>query len=213
VYDRHPMWVAAIGAVLERFGHEVVSATVDPDEAIAAIEQHRPSLFVLDPEEDEGALALLEAALAASPRLKVVAMASTNDRLLIERAFAAGAAAFVVKTATEVDIDAAVQLALTSAIHVSRHASSSTTTDATARALQSLTLRETEILRLVAAGLSNAAMSRRLWVTEQTVKFHLSNIYRKLQVPNRTAAAHWALTHGLAADDHSDDEVASGSGR
>jgi DNA-binding NarL/FixJ family response regulator len=50
---------------------------------------------------------------------------------------------------------------------------------------------------LVAEGTSNAAIARELWVTEQTVKFHLSNIYRKLEVANRTAASRWAHEHGV----------------
>jgi DNA-binding CsgD family transcriptional regulator len=57
--------------------------------------------------------------------------------------------------------------------------------------------RELEILRLVAEGHSNAQLARMLWVTEQTIKFHLSNIYRKLDVANRTEASRWAQVHGL----------------
>ncbi|MGH3033298.1 MAG: helix-turn-helix domain-containing protein, partial [Gaiellaceae bacterium] len=60
-----------------------------------------------------------------------------------------------------------------------------------------LTRRELEILQLVAEGHSNAELARRLWVTEQTVKFHLSNVYRKLNVSNRTEASRWAQLHGL----------------
>jgi DNA-binding NarL/FixJ family response regulator len=60
-----------------------------------------------------------------------------------------------------------------------------------------LTPREVEILRLVAAGASNGRIARELWVTEQTVKFHLSNTYRKLGVANRTQASHYAHTCGL----------------
>jgi DNA-binding CsgD family transcriptional regulator len=62
-----------------------------------------------------------------------------------------------------------------------------------------LTKREREILQLVAEGYSNAQLARMLWVTEQTVKFHLSNVYRKLNVANRTEAARWAQLHGLVA--------------
>ena len=62
-----------------------------------------------------------------------------------------------------------------------------------------LTARELEILRLVAGGLSNARIAAKLWVTEQTVKFHLSNVYRKLGVGNRTEASHHAHVHGLLA--------------
>ena len=62
-----------------------------------------------------------------------------------------------------------------------------------------LTRRELEILQLVAEGHSNAELARMLWVTEQTVKFHLSNIYRKLDVANRTEASRWAQLRGLLA--------------
>ena len=60
-----------------------------------------------------------------------------------------------------------------------------------------LTRRELELLKLVAEGHSNAQVARMLWVTEQTVKFHLSNVYRKLGVANRTEASRWAQTRGL----------------
>ena len=60
-----------------------------------------------------------------------------------------------------------------------------------------LTKRELEILQLVAEGHSNGELARMLWVTEQTVKFHLSNIYRKLDVANRTEASRWAQLHDL----------------
>ena len=60
-----------------------------------------------------------------------------------------------------------------------------------------LSARELEVLRLVAAGSTNSDIARKLWVTEQTVKFHLSNIYRKLEVANRTEASHYAHVNGL----------------
>jgi DNA-binding NarL/FixJ family response regulator len=65
------------------------------------------------------------------------------------------------------------------------------------RAHTPLTTRELETLRWVAQGRTNAWIARKLWVTEQTVKFHLSNIYRKLGVANRTEASHYALVHDL----------------
>ncbi|MBV9471890.1 MAG: response regulator transcription factor, partial [Solirubrobacterales bacterium] len=60
-----------------------------------------------------------------------------------------------------------------------------------------LTSRELEVLQLLAAGRTNSEIARQLWVTEQTVKFHLSKIYRKLGVANRTGASHYAHTNGL----------------
>ena len=63
----------------------------------------------------------------------------------------------------------------------------------------SLTGREREILDLVAAGATNAEIARGLWITQQTVKFHVSNIYRKLGVANRTEACHYAHVNQLIA--------------
>jgi DNA-binding NarL/FixJ family response regulator len=65
---------------------------------------------------------------------------------------------------------------------------------------EGLTRREREILGFVADGMTNARIGRELWVTEQTVKFHLSNIYRKLGVSNRTEASRFAYAHGLARE-------------
>jgi DNA-binding NarL/FixJ family response regulator len=67
----------------------------------------------------------------------------------------------------------------------------------TSASLDALTAREIEILRFAARGSSNGAIARELWVTEQTVKFHLSNIYRKLGVVNRTEASRVAHLGGL----------------
>ncbi len=61
----------------------------------------------------------------------------------------------------------------------------------------SLTTRELEVLRLLAAGSTNGQIAAVLWVTEQTVKFHLRNVYRKLDVGNRTQAVHYAHINGL----------------
>ena len=62
-----------------------------------------------------------------------------------------------------------------------------------------LTGRELEILRAVAKGYANARIGRELWISEQTVKFHLSKIYRKLEVSNRTEASRYVLMHDLVA--------------
>ncbi|HEV2591037.1 MAG TPA: response regulator transcription factor, partial [Gaiellaceae bacterium] len=60
-----------------------------------------------------------------------------------------------------------------------------------------LTEREVEIVKAVSRGLSNKAIAAELWITVQTVKFHLTSVYRKLGISNRTEAASWALRTGL----------------
>ena len=74
-----------------------------------------------------------------------------------------------------------------------------------------LTRREVQVLTLVAQGHSNAEVAQMLWVTNQTVKFHLSNVFRKLGVSNRTLAASWARDNGLL-DQSSMAAVQAGSG-
>jgi DNA-binding NarL/FixJ family response regulator len=71
-----------------------------------------------------------------------------------------------------------------------------------------LTTREREVLRLAAQGRSNAHIAAELWVTEQTVKFHLSNVYRKLGVSNRTHATHYAHVHHLVDEAHASAPIA-----
>ena len=62
-----------------------------------------------------------------------------------------------------------------------------------------LTRREVEVLQLVSSGMTNRAVARALWVTSETVKFHLSNVYRKLGVGNRVEATEWAHENGVDA--------------
>jgi DNA-binding CsgD family transcriptional regulator len=61
-----------------------------------------------------------------------------------------------------------------------------------------LTRREVEVLRLVSSGMTNRAAARVLWVTSETVKFHLTNVYRKLGVCSRVEASAWAYENGVA---------------
>jgi DNA-binding NarL/FixJ family response regulator len=202
VLDRHPMWLDGVGIVMDRFGIDVVAMTTVPRDALAAIAEHEPSLFVVDPavrDDDGDWLEHIAAALELLPELKVVAMSASGAGDVIQASFAAGAAANVVKTASEGDIGAALRLALTSAIHLPPAAGATAPSPRPTGEESELTRRELEILALVAEGHSNAALGRKLWVTEQTVKFHLSNIYRKLGVHNRTAAARWASLHGIVA--------------
>jgi DNA-binding NarL/FixJ family response regulator len=79
-------------------------------------------------------------------------------------------------------------------VHMPRHAARKPALDDCP-----LTDRELEILRLVAQGYTNGKIARELWVTEQTVKFHLSNTYRKLGVANRTEASRYAHLNDLMA--------------
>jgi DNA-binding NarL/FixJ family response regulator len=197
--DPHPLWLDAVENVLSKNDMEVVGRTSNPDRALTLIEELRPSAFVVEP-AGEGITCLREAC-ARIPGLRAVALASSDDPVQIQAAFAAGAAAYVVKTAHSDDVGVAIRQAFSPSLFLPGPGAVPAVASMGAvdahPAVESLTKREREILQLVAEGHSNSQLARMLWVTEQTVKFHLSNIYRKLDVANRTEASRWAQIHGL----------------
>ena len=107
-----------------------------------------------------------------------------------------GASAYIVKTVNPLDIPTALRQVFEPAIYFG----TSPIDEDEAAATAGLTEREVAMLRAIARGLSNAAISKEFWVTEQTVKFHLTNIYRKLEVKNRTEASRYAYQHGIVED-------------
>jgi DNA-binding NarL/FixJ family response regulator len=199
--DQHPLWLDAVEQVLNRIGVEVKGKATSPEHALALIEEHRPNLLVTGIEMSDGTIDGIECLALARERvahLKVIVLSALADSEYIEAALAAGADAYVVKTAHGDDLAAAVRQAFDHSIYLARgHNGGPSRSRESVEETSGLTRRELEILTLVAEGHSNAQLARMLWVTEQTVKFHLSNIYRKLGVSNRTEASRWAQVHGL----------------
>jgi DNA-binding NarL/FixJ family response regulator len=192
--DRHPLWLAAVERVLAGLNVEVVAKTTSPETALELITEHEPELFIteLDIGEDSmDGITCFTRARERNPKLSVIVLSRHTDPQHVEEALAAGASAYVTKTAEREDLAAAVRQAFEHTIYLRRTRSISVAEKSV------LTRRELEILQLVAEGLSNGKIARQLWVTEQTVKFHLSNIYRKLGVANRTEASRWAHREGL----------------
>jgi DNA-binding NarL/FixJ family response regulator len=132
---------------------------------------------------------------SALPESKIVLLAAKTDPRLLADAAAAGVDAAVAKTASPASVGMLIREV--AAGNVFHFAPSAPAPAGDAHADGILTTRELEILRHVAAGLSNGRIATELWVTEQTVKFHLSNVYRKLGLSNRTEAAHYAHLNGL----------------
>jgi DNA-binding NarL/FixJ family response regulator len=201
--DPHPIWLDAIELVLNRVGVSVIGKTSAGSEAIRIVEDRRPDLLTLeiDPLPGEpGGLHVLRRVRSSTPDLRAIVLSSRHDTGHIDGALAAGASAYVVKTAHPDDVASAVRQAFDHSVFMPGAQPPSTVAavdDPVQERPGGLTRRELEILKLVAEGHSNAALARMLWVTEQTVKFHLSNIYRKLDVTNRTEASRWAQVNGL----------------
>lgn len=155
----------------------------------------RPDVIVVDemhdPREALRRLAELRQQVPGALRLLLTVRMDPDAQ---DEAFAAGADAVISKTVHPVSL-ATLLKEVTSCNVVSRarRGGRRRTGDCP------LTERELEILQLVAQGFTNGRIARELWVTEQTVKFHLSNTYRKLGVANRTEASRYAHTHDLLA--------------
>jgi DNA-binding NarL/FixJ family response regulator len=177
-----------------------VGRATDGEEALTLIEELRPDVFIAGVDGASDQFACVRRAKQAQPELKAIVVSDESESGSIETAFAAGASIYCVKTAEQEDLASAVRQVFERSIYIADggdyEASLQPAVEAESVAHE-LTRRELEILRLVAEGHSNSQLAQMLWVTEQTVKFHLSNIYRKLDVANRTEASRWAQVHGL----------------
>ena len=119
----------------------------------------------------------------------------------VNQALADGACGYIVKSIEPGELASAIRHTVDGTVFTSAGAPSSLRSTSQDSPQRLITERELEILQYVAEGLSNSQIGKQLWVTEQTVKFHLSNIYRKLGVSNRTEASRYALRHGLVRSD------------
>jgi len=200
IADDHPLMLAGLRTVLEASGgFEVVAEARSGPEVLALIGRAAPDLVLLDLRMPgmEG-LTCLDRIAAQYPETQVAVLSATADPETVQAAFRHGARGYVVKNIDLADLGAAIRQALNGmAYHA--HGLPALNEESSARAA-GLTARELEILNGVARGLSNRAIAKELWVSEQTIKFHLTSIYRKLQVANRIDAARWAFIHGLRTE-------------
>jgi DNA-binding NarL/FixJ family response regulator len=199
--DRHPLWLEALQRLLHSVGIDVVGKTTSALEALQLVQKTKPDVFLADYDalDESAGLSTLERVRETHPDVRSVILSASEDSGHINAAFAAGASVYCVKTAAPEDLASAVRQAFRNSIYLSGAVSTSAAPNVAAARDESpgLTKREVEILQLVAEGYSNSQVAKMLWVTEQTVKFHLSNVYRKLDVANRTEASRWAQVHGL----------------
>ena len=201
IADDHRLMVEGTKQALERAGgFEVVGEAINGVQVLPLVRRLKPDLVLLDlrmPQMD--GLTCLTQIRKEFPAVKVAILSVSQDPEQIQAALKRGANAYIVKTIDPDDLAAALRQALDGNVFTT----AGLTEDPGERAARDagLTERELGIVRAVARGLSNEAISKELWVAEQTVKFHLTNIYRKLGVSNRTEAARYAFEQGLIEPD------------
>jgi DNA-binding NarL/FixJ family response regulator len=193
--DDHQLTLAGVRRVLEESGDiAVVGEAYSGEDVLPLVRSTRPDVVMLDlrmPKVD--GFACLDLIRRHHPDVTVVIFSASTEPASISTAFHSGANAYVLKTVNPLDLPAVIRQAADGTVYYPPPSSN----EAPAKDTADLTDREREILAGVMRGLSNKAISQEFWVTEQTVKFHLSNVYRKLGVANRTAAVRFAHEHGL----------------
>jgi DNA-binding NarL/FixJ family response regulator len=182
-------------ALRQTAGFQVVgfidgSVAIDP-----RVSELCPDFVVVDDaQEAEQAIERVRELSELLPDVKLVLLTLRMDDAVTFPAFEAGADAVISKAVHPVSLATLLrEISRETIVHRPRAQVKAATNDCP------LTARELEILRLVAQGYTNGRIARELWVTEQTVKFHLSNTYRKLGVANRTEASRYAHINDLLA--------------
>jgi DNA-binding NarL/FixJ family response regulator len=195
--DDHPLMIAAVRSALEsEKDFEIVGEATSGSQVMPLVSSARPDVVLIDlrlPEID--GLTCLERISAKHPTVRVLLFSGVDDRAQIAVALERGACAYLVKSIHPGDLAAVIRQAVAGSFFCAAGLDTATTRSGSDDA--GLSGRETEILCGVSRGLSNRAIAKELWLSDQTVKFHLHNIYRKLNVANRTEAAKYAFDHGL----------------
>jgi DNA-binding NarL/FixJ family response regulator len=189
-----------IHAELSGNGAEVVAEATTAEEAIAATAEHEPDVVVLNSKlPDRPAAEVCSLIAARFPQTVIVVLADHDDQRAVNAAIEAGARAYLLTDADDLDLALAVKRALAGESVIDPRAAAALL-DAKARSDDpQLTSQELKVLRLVAEGLTNPEIGSRLYLSRHTVKEYLSHAMRKLEAANRIEAVRKATARGLIA--------------
>jgi DNA-binding NarL/FixJ family response regulator len=193
--------IEAIRAGVRTSGEFNLVGHADPRRTSATtIMGAQPDVVLLDDmDRSERVVELTRELASEDERVTIIMLSLEMDSEWLEHVFNAGVSGVISKATNPVALATLLRETLQGHIFHKLAFMSAAMSHPGAIAAEDLplTTRELEILQLVAAGSTNGDVARKLWVTEQTVKFHLRNIYRKLDVANRTEASHFAHVNGL----------------
>ena len=198
--DDHPLILQGLRRTLEgRDDIQVVGEARSGAEVLALTERRQPDVVLLDLRMPDGdGVETIREIRRTWPEIKTVILSACDDRPSIDAALNAGANAYIIKSVNAVDLPAVLhQVSGGGAIFHAPAPSSASSAEQADDDVPGLTERELTILTAVARGLTTKAISSELWLSEHTVKFHLTNIYRKLGVANRSGAVRQAYERGL----------------
>jgi DNA-binding NarL/FixJ family response regulator len=175
---------------------EVVGSTQRGGEVVTLVGKLRPDLVLIDHRmAGTQGVGCVRRIKQGHPDVKVVTLSASEDSAHIAEALGAGADAYIGKRINPDDLPSALRQVVAGVVYHSGPERSAAPTGASDAA--ELTQRELTMLEAISRGLSTKAISRELWISEKTVKFHLTNIYRKLGVHNRAGAMRYAYENDL----------------
>ena len=209
VVDDHPMWRDGVARDLTEAGLEVVATASTGTEAITRAKATRPQVVVLDLQIPEpNGVVVTSALVEDDPAVRVLILSASGEQADVLEAVKAGATGYLVKSASRDELLDAVRrvsegdtvftpglagLVLGEYRRLSDTPAAKTDDPDAPR----LTERETEVLRLVAKGLSYKQIAERLFLSHRTVQNHVQNTLRKLQLHNRVQLVRYAIEQGL----------------
>jgi DNA-binding NarL/FixJ family response regulator len=207
VVDDHPMWRDAVERDLVAAGFEVVAVAANGKEALARCPAARPDVVVLDLQIPEPNGVEVTRAVAGPDGPRVLILSASGEQSDVLEAVKAGATGYLVKSASRAELlDAVRKVAAGEAVYTAglaglvlgeyRRLSAAPKVPAEEER-PILTERETEILRMVAKGLSSTQIAERLVISHRTVQNHTQNTLRKLQLHNRVELTRYAIEQGI----------------
>jgi DNA-binding NarL/FixJ family response regulator len=210
VVDDHPMWRDAVARDLAEAGYDVVATVADGAQALRAAGAVRPDVVVLDLQlPDMSGVDVTHGLRAALPAARVLVLSASGERQDVLDAVKAGASGYLMKSAVRSEfLDAVRRTAEGDAVFTPGLAAlvlgefrrlSAAPAGAGSDAPR-LSERETEILRMVATGMSYKQIATRLVLSHRTVQNHVQNTLSKLQLHNRVELVRYAIEHGLAGE-------------
>ncbi|MFM8985925.1 MAG: response regulator [Planctomycetia bacterium] len=204
IADDHEIVRRGLASVFKDSGVRIVAEAATGAEAVRLARRHKPDVVLLDIRlGTEDGLDSIKRLRTAAPTARVVAFSAFDNPTYVARAVSAGAHDYLLKSASRAELITAVTGAASGAPptrggELRRMATSMASKELPADADVPLTPRETQVLRLVAMGLSNREIADALEISVETVKEHVQNLLRKIDLADRTRAAVWALRNGLA---------------
>jgi len=201
IVDDHGISRAGTRHVLEDAeGITVVGEAGDGGSALAMVEHLHPEVVLIDIRlPDRSGIDVARQLAATFPEVRVVILSAYDNDDFIFSAFDVGVVGYLLKTMAPEDLADAVRAAAQGTTVLDPLLSRRLVTARGTAARSHLTARERQIVELVAEGLSNKAISRRLAVSSRTVEGHLNHVFAKLGVESRTELARFAFNHGLTA--------------